>query len=182
MAALAPVSSAPAGGAGLSAAEAARLLASRGSVRRQATSRSYSSIVCANVFTVFNAILAAAGALTLFYGNPQDALFLGVLVANTAIGVTQEVRAKRALDRLSALVTPHATAVRDGKPASSTGAAAAGNAAVIAARVALRAAAEAAYVASCGSLPRVSAASSRPYATPAATSPWSATASTTCPP
>jgi P-type E1-E2 ATPase len=98
----------------LTQAEASRLLAARGPVRRPTASRSYSSIVRANLFTVFNAILAVAGALTLFYGNPQDALFLGILVANTAIGLTQEIRAKRALDRLTALVAPHGTAVRDG--------------------------------------------------------------------
>ena len=79
-------------------------------------SRSYASIVRANVFTVFNLILAVAGAATLAFGQWQDALFLGVLVANAVIGTGQEVRAKRALDRLSALVAPDATVVRDGEP------------------------------------------------------------------
>nr|WP_246851799.1 HAD-IC family P-type ATPase [Patulibacter sp. SYSU D01012] len=41
---------------------------------------------------------------------------MGIVVANTAIGVFQEVRAKRALDRLAALVAPRATVVRDGRP------------------------------------------------------------------
>ena len=81
------------------------------------TGRSYASIVRANVFTVFNLILAVAGAMTLAFGEWQDALFLGVLVANASIGTVQEVRAKRALDRLSALVAPHATVVRDGSRA-----------------------------------------------------------------
>jgi cation-transporting P-type ATPase E len=49
---------------------------------------------------VFNLILAVAGALTLAFGDWRDALFLGILVANTSIGIAQEVRAKRALDRL----------------------------------------------------------------------------------
>ena len=71
-------------------------------------SRSYASIVRANVFTVFNLILAVAGGMTLAFGEWQDALFLGVLVANASIGTAQEVRAKRALDRLTALVAPHA--------------------------------------------------------------------------
>jgi cation-transporting ATPase E len=99
---------------GLSEAEAARLLVERGPPRRARTSRSYASIVRANVFTVFNLILAVAGGLTLAFGEWQDALFLGVLVANSTIGTTQEVRAKRALDRLTALVAPHASVVRDG--------------------------------------------------------------------
>ncbi|HWV84421.1 MAG TPA: HAD-IC family P-type ATPase [Capillimicrobium sp.] len=100
--------------AGLSEAEAQRRLAARGRVRREATSRSYASIVRANVFTVFNAILAAFGVVTLLFADWRDALFLGVLIANTTIGITQEVRAKRALDRLALLVAPRATVVRDG--------------------------------------------------------------------
>jgi P-type E1-E2 ATPase len=101
---------------GLTEAEAKRKLAERGAPAQPETSRSYASIVRANVFTVFNLILLAAGIVTLAFGAIQDALFLGILVANSAIGITQEVRAKNALDRLAALVAPSATVVRDGKP------------------------------------------------------------------
>jgi cation-transporting ATPase E len=52
--------------------------------------------------------------VTLSLGDWRDALFLGILVANTTIGIGQEARAKRALDRLAALVAPTATVVRDG--------------------------------------------------------------------
>jgi magnesium-transporting ATPase (P-type) len=100
---------------GLSEAQAAARLAASGPPRKPATSRSYRSIVRANVFTVFNLILAAFGALTLAFGDWRDALFLGVIVANTTIGIAQEARAKRALDRLALLVAPHALAVRDGE-------------------------------------------------------------------
>src|SRR5580765_1673724 len=98
---------------GLTEAEAARRLSAR-PPHEHATSRSYASIVRANVFTVFNLILAVAGGMTLVFGDWQDALFLGVLFANAGIGIAQEVRAKHALDRLSALVAPKATVVRDG--------------------------------------------------------------------
>ena len=101
---------------GLSQVEASRRLAAAGRPRARRSSRSYASIVRANVFTVFNLILAVAGAATLAFGEWQDALFLGVLLANTTIGIGQEVRAKRALDRLSAVVAPHATVIRDGEP------------------------------------------------------------------
>jgi P-type E1-E2 ATPase len=100
---------------GLTDAEAARRLAARGATPPVRSSRSYPSIGRANVFTVFNLILAIAGAATLAFGEWQDALFLGVLVANAAIGSVQEIRAKRALDRLSALVAPRAAVVRDGR-------------------------------------------------------------------
>jgi P-type E1-E2 ATPase len=72
--------------------------------------------VRANVLTIFNLILAVFGAVTLIYGDWRDALFLGILVANTSIGIVQEVRAKRALEGLAALVAPTATVVRDGRP------------------------------------------------------------------
>jgi len=52
--------------------------------------------------------------LTLAFGLWQDALFLGILISNIAIGSFQEIRSKRALDRLAALVAPEAVVVRDG--------------------------------------------------------------------
>lgn len=100
---------------GLTAAEAARRLRDRGSLPKEGTSRSYRSIVIANTFTVFNLILAVFGAATLIFGNPKDALFLGILVANMTIGIGQEVRAKRALDRLAALIAIKATVMRGGE-------------------------------------------------------------------
>ena len=100
---------------GLTSEEAALRLRARGSLEHAASSRSYASIVRANVLTVFNLILAVFGALMLSFGSWQDALFLGVLVANSTIGIAQEIRAKKALDRLSALVVPTATVVRDGE-------------------------------------------------------------------
>jgi cation-transporting ATPase E len=99
---------------GLTEVEARRRLAAQPPPSRQRSSRSYASIVRANVFTIFNLILAVFGALVIAFGDGRDALFVGVLLANTAIGIVQEVRAKRALDRLAALVQPTATVVRDG--------------------------------------------------------------------
>jgi cation-transporting ATPase E len=101
---------------GLSEAEAARRLRDAGPPHEPATSRSYLSIAVANTFTVFNAILAGFGLATIVFGNPKDALFLGILVANVAIGTFQEVRAKHTLDKLAALVVAKATVVRDGAP------------------------------------------------------------------
>jgi cation-transporting ATPase E len=102
--------------AGLTEAEARKRLAERGPSEPPQTSRSYASIVRANVLTLFNLILLVAGLLTLVFGAWQDALFLAILLANSGIGILQEVRAKQALDRLAALVAPTATVVRDGSP------------------------------------------------------------------
>jgi cation-transporting P-type ATPase E len=104
----------PGGAVGLTEAEAAQRLAAAGRREEPRTSRSYASIFRANVLTVFNAILAAFGALTLIFGDARDALFLFIIVANAAIGIRQEVKAKRALDRLSLLVAPQARVHRDG--------------------------------------------------------------------
>jgi cation-transporting P-type ATPase E len=56
------------------------------------------------------------GIVTLIFGDWRDAVFLGILVLNAGIGIIQEARAKRSLDRLAALVAPRATVVRDGRP------------------------------------------------------------------
>lgn len=45
---------------------------------------------------MFNLILAGFGVVTLIFGDARDALFLGIIVANSTIGISQEVRAKRA--------------------------------------------------------------------------------------
>ena len=88
----------PARAAGLTAEEAARRLAARGDLPPPPSSRSVASIVRSNTLTLFNLILAAFFVLILAAGRPADGLFAGILVANTAIGIIQELRAKR--DRL----------------------------------------------------------------------------------
>lgn len=78
-------------------------------------SRSVADIVRANVFTRFNALLGSLCAVVLIAGPWQDALFGGVLVANSLIGIVQEWRAKRTLDRLALLHQPRARVRRDGQ-------------------------------------------------------------------
>ena len=76
--------------------------------------RTVREIVGANLFTPFNALLGAMFVLILLVGAAQDALFGVVLVANTGIGIVQELRAKRTLDRLTVLTAPRARVVRAG--------------------------------------------------------------------
>jgi cation-transporting ATPase E len=78
------------------------------------TSRKVSEIVRANVFTRFNAILGAAVAVILVIGPIQDATVAIILVANSAIGIFQEVRAKRKLDQLALQSAAPVRVVRDG--------------------------------------------------------------------
>ncbi|XTR51081.1 HAD-IC family P-type ATPase [Pseudarthrobacter sp. So.54] len=79
-----------------------------------ATSRSLWEIVRANVLTLFNAIVGTSFVLLLLLGSWQDALFGLAAVGNAVIGVVQEYRAKRSLDRLAVLEAPQARVLRDG--------------------------------------------------------------------
>ncbi len=80
-----------------------------------APTRSVGQIVRGNVFSPINLIVAILAALVIAAGSPKDALFGGVIVANSVIGVVQELRAKRVLDQLRVVNAPRAHAVRDGK-------------------------------------------------------------------
>jgi cation-transporting P-type ATPase E len=103
--------------AGLSSAEVAERR-SRGlaNTDTERTSRSVAEILRANILTRFNFILGTLLAVILVVGEPQDALFGLVLVTNALIGIAQELRAKRTLDRLAVLSAPQARVIRDGSP------------------------------------------------------------------
>ncbi|MFG2006424.1 HAD-IC family P-type ATPase [Spirillospora sp. NPDC048911] len=81
------------------------------------SSRSVTEIVRANVFTRFNALIGTLFVLVLIFGQWQDGLFGGIIIANSAIGVIQELRAKRTLDRLAVVGETPVRVVRDGEPA-----------------------------------------------------------------
>ncbi len=100
---------------GLTAAQVADRVA-RGDVNDvpEAPTRTVAQIVRSNIFTRFNAILGAMLAIILVTSEFRDALFGFVLVANAAIGIVQELRAKRTLDRLTVLTAPKARVIRDG--------------------------------------------------------------------
>jgi cation-transporting ATPase E len=101
---------------GLTAAEVQERVA-RGQTNDtgERTSRKLSEIVRANVLTRFNAILGAAVAVILVIGPIQDATVALLLVFNSAIGIFQEVRAKRKLDQLAVRNASAARVVRDGE-------------------------------------------------------------------
>ena len=101
--------------AGLSSAEVAeRRSRGLGNAGGERTSRSVAEILRANILTRFNFILGVLLAVILAVGEPQDALFGIVLVANALIGIGQELRAKRTLDRLAVLSAPRVRVIRDG--------------------------------------------------------------------
>src|SRR5215468_2655185 len=111
----APVTETPP--AGLNTAQVAERV-SRGLTNAggERTSRSVAHILRANILTRFNLILGVLLAVILAFGQPQDALFGIVLVTNALIGIGQELRAKRTLDRLAVLSAPRVRVIRDGAP------------------------------------------------------------------
>jgi cation-transporting ATPase E len=98
---------------GLSSSEAAARLRKLGAPP-ETSSRSTSSIVAGNVFTLFNAIIGAFFVLDLGLGLYADSIFGLIAVINSYIGIRQELKAKATLDELAILVAPRARVVRDG--------------------------------------------------------------------
>ena len=101
--------------AGLTADEVAQRVADgRVNDVPDAPVRTLGEIIRANVFTPVNAILLSLLVLILIAGAPGDALFVGVVVSNSIIGIIQELRARHELRRLAVLSEPRARVRRDG--------------------------------------------------------------------
>ncbi len=78
-------------------------------------SKSVGQILRDNLMTFFNLINIILAVLILSVGSYKNAAFMGIVVCNTAIGIIQELRAKRTLDRLSLMSAAKATVRRDGR-------------------------------------------------------------------
>jgi len=101
---------------GLSDADvAARIAAGAVNVVTAGPTRTVGEIVKANVVTLFNILLGAMLVVVLIVAPFQDAMFGLVLVGNAAIGIIQELRAKKTLDHLALLNAPRATVIRNGR-------------------------------------------------------------------
>jgi cation-transporting ATPase E len=86
-----------------------------GNTQPPPTTRTYTQIVRENVFTFINNVLFVLALALALAGRPGDALIsLLVIGTNIVVGIVQEVRAKRTLDRIALLTRPTATVVRDG--------------------------------------------------------------------
>jgi len=72
-------------------------------------------IIHKNVFTYFNLIFLILAVLLCVAGSFRNLTFLPVIISNTLIGIIQEIRAKKVLEKLTMLNAPHADVVRSGK-------------------------------------------------------------------
>ena len=75
-------------------------------------------IILQNTVTLFNFVIAFLAIIIVLVGHSNNILFVGVAISNTLMGIFQEIRAKRSLDKLSVLSKVHATVIRDGKAIS----------------------------------------------------------------
>ncbi|WP_262852402.1 cation-translocating P-type ATPase [Mumia quercus] len=102
--------------AGLTSAEVAeRRAAGLANEAPRGTGRSVPEIIRANVLTRINAILLVLWLVVMSTGYVVDGLFGLMIIANSGIGIVQELRAKRTLDRLSILGTAKPRVRRDGQ-------------------------------------------------------------------
>lgn len=78
-------------------------------------SKTVPEIIKGNLFTYFNLVFAVLAVLVILAGSFRSLTFLPVVLTNLVIGIVQEIRAKRILDKLSMLNAPKAVVIRDGR-------------------------------------------------------------------
>ena len=104
---------------GLTSAQAAeRAAAGYANTPVEAPTKTEKQIIRENVFTFFNLIFVVLAVCLALVGDFRDMLFLLIAIANTLIGIVQEIRSKHTIDKLTLLSAPKATAVRDGRAVS----------------------------------------------------------------
>ena len=84
-------------------------------VQVNSSTRTVKEIVKENVFTYFNLIFTVLGVLLVIVGSFKDLSFMLIVLANTVIGIAQEIRSKQTLDKLKLLKMPKSHVVRDGR-------------------------------------------------------------------
>ncbi len=79
------------------------------------TDKSVKEIIRSNTLTYFNLIFFIIAVLLCVVGSFRNLTFLPVVIGNSLIGIFQEIRAKKTLEKMSILNSPHAVAIRSGR-------------------------------------------------------------------
>ena len=82
------------------------------------TTKSTWQIIRENVFTFFNMLYVVITVLLILAGfkeNWSNLSFLPIILVNTILGIYQEIRAKKIIEKLNLITSPHATVIRDGE-------------------------------------------------------------------
>ena len=77
--------------------------------------RTYKQIILENTLTFFNFLNIVLSAMVILVGSFKNSLFIGIILINTVIGIIQEIRAKKTLDKLAILTENKTVVLREGK-------------------------------------------------------------------
>lgn len=101
---------------GLTAAEVnARIEAGKINIADDSSDRTTGKIIRDNLLTYFNLIFLVITVLLCIAGAFRDLTFLPIIIGNILIGIVQELRAKKTLDKMKILNAGHAVVIRGGK-------------------------------------------------------------------
>lgn len=92
-----------------------RIAEGKVNVNENANTRTYKQIILENTLTFFNFLNIALLVLVLFVRSYKNSMFMGIILINTVIGIIQEIRAKKTIDKLAILTESKTVVLREGK-------------------------------------------------------------------
>lgn len=92
-----------------------RIAEGKVNVNENPNTRTYKQIILENTLTFFNFLNTALLVLVLFVRSYKNSMFMGIILINTVIGIIQEIRAKKTIDKLAILTESKTVVLREGK-------------------------------------------------------------------
>lgn len=92
-----------------------RIAEGKVNVNENSNTRTYKQIILENTLTFFNFLNIALLVLVLFVRSYKNSMFMGIILINTVIGIIQEIRAKKTIDKLAILTESKTVVLREGK-------------------------------------------------------------------
>ena len=92
-----------------------RIAEGKVNVNENPNTRTYKQIILENTLTFFNFLNLVLLVMVLFVGSYKNSMFMGIILINTVIGIVQEIRAKKTIDKLAILTESKTVVLRDGK-------------------------------------------------------------------
>ena len=92
-----------------------RIAEGKVNVNENPNTRTYKQIILENTLTFFNFLNIALLVLVLFVRSYKNSMFMGIILINTVIGIIQEIRAKKTIEKLAILTESKTVVLREGK-------------------------------------------------------------------
>lgn len=92
-----------------------RIAEGKVNVNENPNTRTYKQIILENTLTFFNFLNLVLLVLVLFVRSYKNSMFMGIILINTVIGIVQEIRAKKTIDKLAILTESKTVVLREGK-------------------------------------------------------------------